>query len=396
MTTGGNRYSEAAPAPRIEPSTGMSMESIQVLRPRLPSAERLLPYLHRIDASRIYSNFGPLAQEMERRMAPLLGVPDGCLISASSGTAALCAAILVTAGRATTNRPYAIVPAYTFVATAVAAEHCGYKTYLSDCDPTQWVLTPDQLLDHPDLDRIGVVIPVAAYGRPIEQAPWMAFSERTGIPVVIDGAACFDLLLGGPTAFAGSIPVALSFHATKAFGVGEGGAVICPDPITARRVLQSLNFGFHTIRDSLCPSLNGKLSEYHAAVGLAELDGWNDKIKAWSRVAADYRRLAAAAGLQGRLYTSPSISSSYALFFCDSEYPCENVQAALREQQIDYRLWYGRGLQHQTHFANCPRSTLGVTELLSRDLLGIPASPDLSSDAVARVVEALCAARVSG
>jgi len=372
------------------------MESIQVLRPRLPSAERLLPYLHRIDASRIYSNFGPLAQEMEKRMAPLLGVPDGCLISASSGTAALCAAILVGAGRATTNRPYAVVPAYTFVATAVAAEHCGYRPYLSDCDSTQWVLTPDQLLDHPDLDQIGVVIPVAAYGRPIEQAPWQAFSERTGIPVVIDGAACFDLLLGDPTAFTGSIPVALSFHATKAFGVGEGGAVICPDPITARQVLQSLNFGFHTVRDSLCPSLNGKLSEYHAAVGLAELDGWDEKIKAWNRVATDYRRLAAAAGIHSRLHASPSISCSYALFRCDPEYPCENVQAALRARQIDFRLWYGRGLQHQTHFADCPRSALDVTEELSRDLLGIPSSPDLSCDAILRVVEALESARASG
>ena len=99
---------------------------IPVLRPRLPSAEQLLPYLRRIDATRIYTSWGPLALELEERLCRRFSLPVGGVVSASSGTSALTAAILTAAGRAAGRRRLAIVPALTFVATAAAAEACGY------------------------------------------------------------------------------------------------------------------------------------------------------------------------------------------------------------------------------------------------------------------------------
>src|SRR6476661_10558001 len=87
---------------------------VPVLRPLLPTVDRLLPYLSRIDASRCYTNWGPLASELEGRLARRFGVGDHGVISASSGTAALVGAILATAGRATPDRPLAILPALTF------------------------------------------------------------------------------------------------------------------------------------------------------------------------------------------------------------------------------------------------------------------------------------------
>src|SRR5438445_9304826 len=110
------------------------------MRPLLPSAERLRPYLERIDASRIYSNFGPLVLELESRLAQRLSLPAGGVTSAANGTAALSAAILATAGRATVARPLALMPSFTFVATAVAAEQCGFRPYLLDIDPENLLL----------------------------------------------------------------------------------------------------------------------------------------------------------------------------------------------------------------------------------------------------------------
>src|SRR3954447_3622818 len=95
---------------------------IPVLRPRLPSAEQLLPYLRRIDATRMYTSWGPLVLELEERLCRRLSLPVGGVVSASSGTSALTAAILAGAGRSAGRRGIAIVPALTFVATAAAAE----------------------------------------------------------------------------------------------------------------------------------------------------------------------------------------------------------------------------------------------------------------------------------
>ena len=119
------------------------------------------------------------------------------------------AAILATAGPATKDRPYALIPGFTFAATAVAAERCGYCAYLADVDADSWMLDPQRLCDHHLLDRIGVVVPVAPFGRPVHQSPWQAFRKRTGVPVVIDAAASFDCVCDSPAQFFQDIPVIL-------------------------------------------------------------------------------------------------------------------------------------------------------------------------------------------
>lgn len=364
-------------------------ERIPVLRPRLPATERLVPYLRRIDARRIYTNWGPLSAELERRLERRLELSEGCVSSAGSGTAALAGGVLASAGRATSDRPLAIVPALTFVATVSAVEQCGYVPFLADIDPHTWTLDPTRIAAHTELERVGVIVPVAPFGRPVPLAPWREFRRSSGIPVVIDGAASFDRLTDAPAEFLGDVPVAISFHATKSFGVGEGGCLASTDPDLILRAGQALNFGFHGTRDSRGPSINGKLSEYHAAVGLAELDGWGEKHEALRRVGASYRRHAGEAGLGDRVVTSPEISAAYVLFRCVDAAEAARVRAALTDAGVGYRLWYGVGLHRQSHFASGPRERLDVTDAVAPCLLGIPQGPDLAEATVAEVVAAL-------
>src|SRR5260370_12120788 len=137
------------------------LEFIPAMRPMLPSSAKLLPYLHRIDSSRIYSNNGPLATELERRLAAYFDLlPGGGVVSAASGTAALIGAILTTVGAATAQRPLALIPAYTFVATASAVERCGYRPYLVDIDSKSWMIEPDRLRNLPICNQVGLVVPV--------------------------------------------------------------------------------------------------------------------------------------------------------------------------------------------------------------------------------------------
>lgn len=360
---------------------------IPVMSPVLPSADSLLPYLRRIDAARTYTNFGPLVREFEAGVCNHLQLPAGALVSASSGTAALMAAIFAVAGRAKARRPYALIPSYTFVATAVAAELCGYRPYLSDINPTTWMLDPERLLAQPALDRIGIVIPVAPYGMGVPQADWQVFRARTGIPVVIDGAASFEAASSDPFRHLGDVPVAMSFHATKGFGCGEGGGVACTDMDIVTKTTRSLNFGFHHSRDSASPSTNGKLTEYHAAVGLAELDGWSSKRRSFRGVSAEYRRLFANAGMAGRVIVAPEVCSSYALFECMDDAEASRILHALELSQIGFRHWYGMGVHRHPHFAHLPRDGLGVTNRLAPRILGLPMAPDLELATLERIVD---------
>jgi dTDP-4-amino-4,6-dideoxygalactose transaminase len=365
------------------------LERVPVLRPQLADADRLLPYLRQIDTARIYTNWGPLASELERRLAGHFGLGENGVVSASSGTAALVGAILGSAGRARPDRPIALIPAFTFVATAIAVEQCGYQPYLVDVSADTWLLDVDQLVGHPSLNRTGLVVAVAAFGRPVAQEACSAFRRRTGIPVVIDAGASFEAVSADPNRYIGDVPAAMSFHATKSFATGEGGCVVATDAQLSTLVTRALNFGFFADRVCRSASTNGKMSEYHAAVGLAELDDWPRKHAALLAVADRYRARLDSAGLAARFLGAPAVAGCYALFRCADAREATRVQRSLTRSNIEFRLWYGGGLLEQPHFHDVPHDSLSVTERMAPLIIGLPVAADLTETALERVVTAL-------
>jgi dTDP-4-amino-4,6-dideoxygalactose transaminase len=366
---------------------------IPAMKPHLPGVERLIPYLRKIDSNRIYSNFGPLALEFGERLARHFGMPERGAIVAASGTAALIGAILAIAGRASQDKPLAVVPAFTFIATASAVEACGYRVLLADVDPESFVLDPERVLAECALDRVGLVVPVGPFGRAVGQAAWTRFRDQTGIPVVIDGAACFEAATASPDSTLGDIPVAMSFHATKSFGVGEGGCVVTRDVDLALRVARALNFGCLGSRDCQSANTNGKLSEYQAAVGLAELDGWPEKSCALRSVAECYRSALEGMGLlDHRFLAAPEVASSYALFRCETGADALRVERALAESGVGTRRWYGGGLHRHTYYSGFEHEALTGTERLADTLVGLPTAPDLAASDIQFITATLAAA----
>jgi dTDP-4-amino-4,6-dideoxygalactose transaminase len=376
----------------MKPDSQRYPDRLRVLRPQLPVADKLLPYLRSIDATRTYSNHGPLASALESRLCKYFRMPDGGVICTASGTAALEGAILGGPGRASPGRPLAVIPAFTFVATAAAVQQCGYEPYLLDVAPDSWMLDPVALLTNDQLHKVGLVVPVAPFGRPVPQQAWRTFMKETGIPVVIDGAASFDTATLAREDHLGDIPVVFSFHATKSFGTGEGGAVVCSDTERVKSIWRSLNFGFYEKRDSQSASTNGKMSEFGAAVGLAELDGWQAKYSQWAAVMDVYRATLEAVQLGHFLTFHPTISVCYALLTCQTASQASKVEEALDRADIDCRLWYGAGVHQHSFFRDAARGPLDVTDDILPRLIGLPVAPDLASADIQRVAAAVRAA----
>jgi dTDP-4-amino-4,6-dideoxygalactose transaminase len=251
------------------------------------------------------------------------------------------------------------------------------------------MMDPERLASHAILDRTGLVVPVAAFGRSVGQNPWLAFREQTGIAVVVDGAASFETASAAPRLMIGDIPVSFSFHATKTFSTGEGGGVATTNAQLAQRVTEALNFGFFADRESRVASINGKMSEYHAAVGLAELDGWPAKQATFRALADKYRKRLNPAGLADRLVTAPEVAGCYTLFCCEDPAEAGRVTATLLKSAIEYRFWYGHGLQAQPRLRGISRSLLEVTERIAPLIVGLPVATDLSDAALGRVITAL-------
>ena len=361
---------------------------IPVYQPKLPSVEKLIPYLREIDKNRWYSNRGALVQALERRVTAMLGTNCGVVVTAS-GWAALNAAIIAAAGPATSQRPLALMPSYTFAATAAAAESCGYKPYFLDINEENWMISPQTLIEHEALSRAGVVIPVAAYGRGVAQEDWRSFQEATAVPVVIDAAAAFEAIVNDPRALIGAVPAVVSFQATKTLSTGEGGAVIWNDADGLMAVAGAINFGFLGTRESKSASLNGKMSGFHAAVGHASLDAWDETLVAWGTTCAAYSGFAETAGLADQIILPPTIASCYALFRANSKAEADNVTNALAEDGIEHRYWYGHGLHTHQHFATAPRDPLPRTAHIAHRLVALPTAIDLPHKAMERIIAAI-------
>ncbi len=369
-------------------------EAIPICRPLLPAARRLLPYLERIDANRWYTNFGPLVVEFENRMAEMLECSPGEVLSAGSGTRALCGALLATAGWATSERPYCLMPSYTFVATAAAARACGYTPYFVDVDCHTWALDAASLVGHPALARAGAVMPVTPFGRPIANAPWATFTSETGIPVVIDAAAGLDAIASNARETLGDVPVVVSLHATKTLSSGEGGCVIWRKAGGITSALRYLNFGTFGVRRSDVCGINGKLSEYAAAVGLADLDDWPRKRETYLQAAKTYADEAAANGLDNYIVAETSYASPYCLFQAHTEEEADRVHSGLVSAGIGSLFWYGFGCHRQPAYQDMPRDPLPFTDSLAPRILGLPFFPDISKEEIGTVASAIRAALV--
>lgn len=365
--------------------------AIPVSRPLLPAFDRLAPYLQRVDAARYYTNFGQLHDELLHRLALKHEVASSHLALANSGTSALIGLVLAVAGYASKPGKLCICPSYTFVASAVAARACGYTPFLTDIDEASWMMVPGHVESLPQITDAAVVIVVAPYGVMPDVAAWEAFSTRTGLPVIIDAAACFDTINAAGLC-RGRVSAAISLHATKTLSTAEGGLILCGDRSVVERAGRALNFGFHNNRESTGPSINGKISEYHAAIGLAELDGWKAKRDGFIRAARTYAECAAAHGLQSQIIADQEHANPYVLFMAASGSEAAAVMDALDMARIGHRRWYGMGLHRQPEYRACPAEDLTVTDRVAERLIGLPHAPDMAASDVARVVSAIAAA----
>lgn len=365
------------------------MYSLPIMRPKLPSADQLGPYLKSIDASRLYSNFGPLAVGLEDRLAEHYGLNEGTVATVANATLGLAIALAV---QQPPPGSLCAIPAWTFVGSAHAAVMAGLVPYFVDVNPETWALDASKLLD--EITRapapVGAIMPVMPFGSPLDIPAWEAFRSRTGLAVVIDAAAAFDSLV--PSA----VPSVVSLHATKALGTGEGGFVISTDASIRRAVRMRANFGFAGSRQAQAAAFNAKLSEYQAAVGHAALDEWGQARAEWSCAANVYRRALRGSNhvrlQQG--FGETWISSTCLLSFVQPA--ADRIEQSLANGGIETRRWWGTGAHAHPATASFPRAAVPVTDTLARSTLAAPFYRDINATEIGRVAEVVLAAAEAG
>ncbi|TCP70689.1 dTDP-4-amino-4,6-dideoxygalactose transaminase [Baia soyae] len=355
-------------------------------------SELYLAYLSQIDENRIYSNYGPLNDTFEERILQEFFEGEGAVSTVNNATIGLMLAI---SQCMRPNGRYALMPSFTFSATPLAAIWCGLEPYFIDIYEDEWSMNVDIVEDTLKKlgDQVAVVVPYATFGTCIDLTYYNELQKK-GIPVVVDAAASFgarDKHGHFGKGFLGSI--IYSFHATKGFGIGEGGLVYSGDEGIISNVRQAGNFGYKGSRESTLKGLNSKMSEYMAAIGLATLDVFEQKMESRKQIKQWYLEQMNKWNLFEKGWRvqncSGQIVTQLLSILSPRDEKAHELIDRLDKQGIETRCYFSPPCHRQKQFATSNQSTMAMTECISDRIISLPFWEEMDTMLVSQIVKEL-------
>jgi len=369
---------------------------IRFQAPQLPSPSRVARYYEAAEQSRWYSNGGPCHEALSERLERYVGNDVAC-VPVANATLGLMVALRAVTGQAPTRR-LVIMPSFTFVAVVNAVLWAGLQPLFVDVEEGSWHLDVERLEHALDrcAGRVAAVLAASTFGTPpalAHREGWEALARRARVPLVVDSAAGFGAVdeLGRPLGHQGDVEI-FSFHATKPFAIGEGGAIITTDRSLARRCAALTNFGLRggTVEEEA--GLNAKLAEWPAATALAVLDDYAQIID--SRRSRAERMLA---GLESLGYVRQAGSERSVWQFVSVLAPSAEIkESALilaRRHEIELRTYFSLPLHRTPAFSD--HAVIGGmdrTDDLATRILSLPMANDLPDSSIDAIVACLAAA----
>ena len=359
---------------------------IFVTQPHLPPLSEFIPLLREIWESKVLTNGGPFHQRLEKALAEYLGVPQVALFS--NGTLAL-----ITALQALRVTGEVITTPFSFVATAHALLWHGNKPVFVDVDPDTLNIDPARI-EAAITPQTTAIMPVHCYGHPCNVEAIQRIADIYNLRVIYDAAHAFGVRdATGSVLNHGDLSV-LSFHATKVFNTFEGGAIVCQDAKTKARIDQLKNFGHAGETTVVAPGINGKMSEFNAALGLLQLQYVDEAIRRRAAIDTLYRsRLRGVAGIEC-LGDAGEARANHAYFpiLVSDDYPLsrDELNQALRDQGVMPRRYFYPLIAEFPMYRGLPsaqRENLPVAWAAARQILCLPIYPDLPIESAERIAQ---------
>ena len=366
-------------------ATYIENEKITVTKPSLPPLDEFLPYLEKIWQSQNLTNNGEFHQQLEKELADYLGVKYISLFA--NGTLAL-----LTALQAMRITGEVITTPYSFVATTHALHWNGIKPVFVDIEPEYCNLDAEKI-EAAITPQTTAILPVHIYGNPCNVNKIQEIADNYGLKVIYDACHAFGVNINGNSVLNYGDLSILSFHATKVFTTFEGGAIICHDEATKRRIDFLKNFGFANETTVVGPGINAKMNEFQAALGLLQMKYIEDSIDKRRRIVENYR--SELSGIDGIRFISDreNVKHNYPYFpiFIDEEKlgrTRDEVYKKLKENNIyARRYFYPLISQFPTYrgLKSAKAENLPVAEKITEQVLCLPLYSGLKQNFIQKI-----------
>lgn len=362
---------------------------ITVTSPLLPPLDEFQKLLEDIWKRKWITNNGHYHQELENALCEYLNVPYLSLFT--NGTLPIMVAL-----QALRITGEVITTPYSFVATTHSLWWNGIKPVFVDVDPVTGNLDPNKI-EAAITPKTTAIMPVHVYGNPCDTEKIKEIADTYGLKVIYDAAHAFGVEVSGKSILNVGDMSTLSFHATKTYNTIEGGALICHDAETKKRIDYLKNFGFAGETTVIAPGINGKMDEVRAAYGLLALKYVDDAISHRKAAAQQYRK---------ELKNTPGISFledmentkhnySYFPIFVDVEkygMMRDVLYEKLKANHIFGRRYFYPLISDFSTYRGLPsaaKDNLPISNRIADTVICLPIHHELDNDDINRIIEVI-------
>lgn len=352
---------------------------INVTKTFFPPLEAYQEQLQRIWKNQWLTNRGELVLELEEKLKKYLQVEH--ILVTNNGTIPIQIALKLLG-----NGGEIITTPFSYVATSAAIvwEHC--TPVFVDIHP-EYLTIDETKIEAAITDKTTCILATHVFGNPCHVEAIEAIAKKYNLKVIYDAAHAFGVTYNGTSIFEYGDVSTCSFHATKLFHTGEGGALFTKDTKLQQQLFYSHNFGhdgplaFHGL------GINGKISELQAAMGLAVLPHMETILVARKRVVdfynqnLDFSQIQALKIRQNTLWNY----SYYPVIFKD-EVTLLRVQKALNEDQIFPRRYFYPSLNTIPYVASV---SMPISERIASRILCLPLYVELQQNDIQKIVSIL-------
>lgn len=335
---------------------------IPVTKPYLPKLQEYENYLDNIWERQWLTNNGPLVNDLELRLKKYLNLDH--LLYVTNGTMALQIAI-----RALGLSGEIITTPFSYVATTSSIVWEGCDPVFVDIEPGTFNINPADI-EAAISTKTSAILATHVFGVPCDIEAIQDIAARYGLKVIYDAAHCFGVKYKGKSVFEYGDISTTSFHATKIFHTVEGGGVFtqCPDLLKKMALIR--NFGHNGPDDFAVLGINGKNSEFHAAMGLCNLNHIDEVLTKRKELYLHYREVFDGLNVSFQQLNKES-DYNYAYFpvLFDSEASMLESMEALAREKIYCRRYFYPSLASLPYVS---KQNLPVCEAIVKRIICVP------------------------
>ena len=346
---------------------------IPVTQPFLPPQEEYNKYLEGIWKRNWLTNMGPLASQLEMELKDHLKLQH--LLFVTNGTVALQMAI-----KALEITGDIITTPFSFIATTSSIVWEGCTPVFVDIDPESLCIDPEKI-EEAITENTQAILATHVYGNPCDVDAIQAIADKHHLKVIYDAAHAFGVEVNGRSVFEYGDISTCSLHATKLYHTIEGGLLVTKNPDLLKKLASIRNFGisgFDTFSDL---GINGKNSEFHAAMGLANLkyiDQIHEKRKALTALYDE--KLKNLKAVKPLWHSKATENYPYYPIVLESEELLLKLKQEMDKQEIFTRRYFYPSLASAVPYL--PKLELPVTEDIAKRSLCLPLYYDLTFEEV--------------